>query len=219
MRETLNNKKIEDLLDSQLPEGSVYKILKEAKEFILRNQDKPGKTHELIDKLNKIPRELHFSGDIKYEEGEQHIDFFPTIPISKPKESKRHNLLYKIAKIVEYNDSLLDMESWHMDIEDLDGDAQDSINDQHPCGTVHCIAGWACALDKYANDLEIRYGTSIAGKVCLPQESHKYFYYTEVCYIENIDQPEEAKDYLMEYIQRYESGEFDHILKEENNDD
>lgn len=65
------------------------------------------------------------------------------------------SLIKKIAKTVIDNPERLDMDRWH-------------------CGTSHCIAGWACVLDKTAKELEINHGTKIAATAVIPNYA-KYF--------------------------------------------
>lgn len=65
-------------------------------------------------------------------------------------------LMKEIASAVIDRPGSLDMGSWH-------------------CGTSHCIAGWACVLNKDAAALENVYTTELAGAVVLPSYSHLFF--------------------------------------------
>lgn len=67
-------------------------------------------------------------------------------------------LLQKIAEIVTEKDSSLEMGSWHT------------------CDTTHCIAGWACHLAPNGKEMEVKYGTQIAGLMLLGVEAHSHFF-------------------------------------------
>lgn len=49
------------------------------------------------------------------------------------------------------------------------------IQESWHCGTSHCVAGWACVLNKYAAEFEAKYSTELAGCLVLPNYAHLFF--------------------------------------------
>lgn len=72
-------------------------------------------------------------------------------------------LLKEIANNVAADENLLGMGSWHSD-----------------CGTTHCLAGWASALNSRAKELEAKLGPQVAGLLTLGPEAHKHFFDNKV---------------------------------------
>ena len=73
----------------------------------------------------------------------------------------QEGLLEQIKEVVLADESKLDMGDWH-----------------RPCGTTHCLAGWACHLNPVAKGLEGSHGSEIAGLLTLGAEAHSYFFKT-----------------------------------------
>ena len=69
------------------------------------------------------------------------------------------NLLKEIAETVIKTPESLQMNAWHSE-----------------CGTAHCVAGWACALNPVAAKLEKELGTEIAGLLTLGPDVADHFY-------------------------------------------
>lgn len=59
----------------------------------------------------------------------------------------------------------------------------------HTCETVHCIAGWACALTR-DKSLEGTHGPQVAGLLLLGAEAHSHFF----------DSNEDATAYLQSVL-------------------
>ena len=64
--------------------------------------------------------------------------------------------------------------------------------DQWHCGTSHCLAGWACVLNKPAAQLETLTNTETAGHIALPSYA-KYFYDDDATVLELLKQVAEGK--------------------------
>lgn len=68
-------------------------------------------------------------------------------------------LLHKVAVAALSEPHKLNMNKWHA-----------------PCGTAHCIAGWACTLAPNGKELEEQYGTEVAGLFLLGHTAHSKFH-------------------------------------------
>ena len=66
------------------------------------------------------------------------------------------SLIKEIAVNVLERPGSLDMNSWH-------------------CGTSHCLAGWACVVNKQVMKVEKEHGTEIAGAAALPNYAHLFY--------------------------------------------
>lgn len=103
----------------------------------------------------------------------------------------REAVLLEVARQALGSNNALDMEHWHSD----GGFA--CLTWHLPCGTSHCIAGWATTVAREAGVLlENEFGTRIAGAMLLGPEAAAHFF----------DSQEGGERYLRSVLQQQQQG-------------
>ena len=100
-------------------------------------------------------------------------------------------LLKKVAEHALAEEDSSEMDKWHY------------------CDTIHCIAGWAIHLHPEGKELEEKYGSENAGLFLLGHEAHSHFF----------DDNEDATEYLVSVLNRYEISYPSNPMTENKNDD
>ncbi len=149
----MNNTEAKSILNQENPTNSeLTYIIKYCPDADLKN-----KAGELLATKNPTNSELTYiikycpDADLKNKSGE-----LLRINLGITEVIDEKALIKEIAKSILERPNSLKMDSWH-------------------CGTSHCLAGWACVINKTAMKIESEHNTEIAGCAIIPSMAQHFF--------------------------------------------